>query len=74
MCRKNIMSTIHGMGYANTTWGIPLVERLIYIQIKQTKRQQAIHLIVLLSNLQARLVGISQICITYKAHLNKDLK
>ena len=53
--------------------GFPgLKDRFIYEEL--TKRQQVIHLTVLLSNLQARLVGVGQIGTTYKAHLNKDLK
>ena len=74
ICRKNIMSTILGIGYANTTGGgFPrLKNRFVYETLG--KRQQTIHLIVLLSNLRARLVGIGQTGTVYKASLNKDLR
>ena len=54
--------------------GFPwLKDQFIYDSL--SKRQQTpIHLIVLLSNLQARLVGIGKIGTVYKAHLNKDLR
>ena len=53
--------------------GFPrLKDRFIYETLG--KRQQTIHLIVLLSNLRARLVGISQTATVYKAHLNKDIR
>jgi hypothetical protein len=53
--------------------GFPrLKDRFIYETLG--KRQQTIHLIVLLSNLQARLVGIGQTGTVYKAHLNNDIR
>ena len=38
------------------------------------KQKQLVHLVVLLSNLQARKVVIGQICTVYKAHLDRDLR
>ena len=53
--------------------GFPrLKDRFIYETLG--KRQQTIHLIVLLSNLRARLVSINQTATVYKAALNKDIR
>ena len=49
-----------------------LRERFIYKEMG--KRKQVIHMIILLSNLQARKVDINQIATVYKASLDRYLQ
>ena len=61
-------------------WGMRTLQRSFprlrewFIYEEMSKRKQVIHLIILLSNLQAQKVGISQIATVYKASLDRDLQ